>query len=89
MITVQKALEIANQRNGKGDRVPFSIEFVKFSESTKEGGELLQLDSVVKCGLKKGIDDKHLIGIRTVNNSHHDYTVHINLITNINGQRVI
>lgn len=84
-IKLQDALKVINQSTSGSTHQPFSMEFVTYNQTTKKGGEIITLDNAIRCGLRKGTNQKHKVGIRVPGNSHHDYAVHINLITKVNS----
>ena len=55
IITLPEVLKQMDQFDEKGKPVPFSIKFVTCDLRRKSGGELIELENVVKCvGKKKG-----------------------------------
>ena len=79
-ISLNAALELMDEKTVGGKANLFQISFFK------EDGELVEIDNAVKCGTKT--PQKRYIGVRTTNNKHHPFAVHINLIYKYNNLRV-
>lgn len=76
------------ERNGKNP-VPFSITFYTADKSRNKGGEKIQLKSAIRTGLQRVMNKKKYVGVSVPNNTHHPYSVHLYLITEFNGKKVI
>lgn len=76
-ISLADALVLMDEKIEGGKPNTFDVVFCTLT------GEVVKLKEVVKCGLKKA--HKQYIGIRTTNNFHHPFMVHIHLLMEFNN----
>jgi hypothetical protein len=66
----------------------FSISFVSFDRNRKKDSELITLPNVVRVGASHNRKVNDTIVVKPIDRNAHPYTVHINLITEVNGSEV-
>lgn len=81
-IALADALKIMDERDFKGNTIPFAIRFVERS------GAFVNLNNCVRTGLRQDLHDKGYIGIRILNSAEHIIPAHIRTIDRFNGKQV-
>ncbi len=66
----------------------FSISFVSFDRNRKKPSEVISLPSVVRVGASHNRKMNDTIVVKPIDRNSHPYTVHINLITEVNEAEV-
>lgn len=89
MVRISEVLKSIDENSSDGKPMPFSIKFFTWDKKKNDGGELKHLANCVKSGLRANLRKNGLIGIRVLDSSDHIYPVHINLISEFNGQKVL
>lgn len=67
---------------------PFQIKFVRYDQSRKQGGEVIELTNAITCGSAANLNNQDMISVRQLGNDNHPYPVRIHLITEFNNQKV-
>jgi hypothetical protein len=67
---------------------PFSIEFYKFNDAKRTGGQVVILEKQVGTKSRHNPFENGTVTVRNANNTGHPTTIHIRLIKSINGERV-
>lgn len=90
IISVRDALRIARQRDEKGNKIPFSIEWWPFNERTKQSGNIKRLDQAVEAGAKFSLKGTGKFGFKPLHGDvdSHNYSAYIWHIHTINGMEV-
>lgn len=66
----------------------FSISFVSYDRNRNKKSELISLPKVVRVGASHNRKVNDTIVVKPIDRNAHPYTVHINLITELNGAEV-
>jgi hypothetical protein len=87
MLRLKQAFDIMRKSDPKGENTPFSVSFFTYDKKTRLGGKRIDLQNCRIIPTSHDMREHDTIGIRTENTAH-DYTVHVRLITHVNNIRV-
>lgn len=87
MLRLKEAFELMRKSDQKAENIPFSISFFTYDRKTRQGGKRIDLEKCRIVPLAHNMRENDTIGIRA-EGAEHDYTVHVRLITHVNGERV-
>ena len=89
VIKLNQALALMDVKDKEGRPNFFSISFFTYNKKEKTGGELKVIPKATKCGMKFNMNENSVVGIQPEEKDSHPIAVHMRLITQFNGQKVI
>lgn len=88
ILSLGQALALTEQRDKNGDHKPFSMKWRTCNVKEKTGGRIKYQENLVRCGLAHNMKENGTIGVKIKDSKLHVTPVHIDLIFEVNGNKV-
>lgn len=69
-------------------RKPFSISFVSFNKTKRQGGKIIKLSRAVRVGATHNMKQNDTINVKQLGPDNHPIPVHTHLILTLNDQEI-